>query len=163
MAAAAIKRWRGPAVIFCGTLLVLLFVESLSAWPDYIPFFNVVFGGKRGGFALLGDSNLDWGQDIKALADWQKLNPDIPLYLHCFASVDPAGFGLKYHRFDLSADGSQLICDVPLKAGVIAVSTNYLQGLYCGPNDREFFRQLGQTPPATIIGGSIYLYRYPLR
>jgi hypothetical protein len=44
--------WR-PRFAFAAGLLVLsvLAVESCSAYPDYIPFFNVVAGGSRGGLS----------------------------------------------------------------------------------------------------------------
>jgi hypothetical protein len=89
MAAQACRRW--PKTTPC--VLVLLFAgliaETVAAYPDYIPFFNVAAGGSRGGLRLLSDSNLDWGQDLPALARWQREHPDRQLYLCQFALPDP--------------------------------------------------------------------------
>jgi hypothetical protein len=159
MLAGAIKRWRRGGLVLTGILVVLLLGETLSTWPDYIPFFNQAVGGKRGGFAVLGDSNLDWGQDLKPLAEWQRQHPEARLY---YGAVDPAYFGFQ-HQFQLARDGSHLESDVPMQAGYLAVSTNFLQGLHDEKYDVDFFRRLGSRPPDEIVGGSIYLYRYPLR
>src|SRR5437764_10023808 len=64
-----------------GALGVTLAVESFSAFPDYIAYFNFPSGGSRGGLALLADSNLDWGQDLPLLATWQREHPATPMYV----------------------------------------------------------------------------------
>lgn len=64
----SLRRWGPRAWVAAGVLAVLLAAETLSAWPNYIAYFNVAAGGSRGGIDLLGDSNLDWGQDLPALA-----------------------------------------------------------------------------------------------
>jgi len=83
----------------------MLICETLSAWPDYIAFFNFPTGGELGGLAHLGDSNLDWGQDLKALARWRQNHSQLPLYAKLFESVDPAFYGLKYHEVSIPRDG----------------------------------------------------------
>jgi 4-amino-4-deoxy-L-arabinose transferase-like glycosyltransferase len=153
------RRWTLAAI---SLLSIALAAEALPAWPNYISFFNTAAGGSRGGFALLGDSNLDWGQDLKPLVAWQQQHPDVPIFLHYFGSVDPAFFKLRFHDFELAADGSHLISDIPMQTGVLAISTNYLQGLFDTPHDVMFFRKLAERPPDQVVGGSIYLYRYPL-
>jgi 4-amino-4-deoxy-L-arabinose transferase-like glycosyltransferase len=145
------------------TLAVLwigLITETLCAWPNYISFFNTPSGGQRGGFALLGDSNLDWGQDLKPLLEWHQQHPGVPIFLHYFGVPDPAFFSSDFHNFEFSPDGKP-VSDVPVRGGVLAVSANYLQGLYDKPDDELFFRTLGQRPPDQIVGGSIYLFRNP--
>jgi hypothetical protein len=162
MAGRFMQQHRRPAIAVLILLTVGLATETIGAWPDFIPFFNVACGGKRGGFGLLGDSNLDWGQDLKSLADWQREHPRTPLFLHFFGSVPPDVYGLKCHSFEVSADGKKLISDVSMSGGILAVSTNYLQGLHDTANDFAFFTALGRRPPDELVGGSIYLYRYPI-
>jgi hypothetical protein len=161
--ARAFESWRRWTAVAMAVLSIALLTEMLSAWPDFIPFFNVAAGGYRGGFSLLGDSNLDWGQDLKPLVEWQRQHPTVPIYLHYFGSTDPGFLGLRFHKLEVAANGSDLVSDIPMQPGVLAISTNYLQGLYDRPDDAMFFRKLGQRPPDQIVGGSIYLYRYPFR
>ena len=68
---------------FPGGLGALAIVAGLSTWhavasvrahPHLIAYFNEAAGGPRGGMRILGDSNLDWGQDLpRATARLQEL------------------------------------------------------------------------------------------
>ena len=145
------------------TLVVGLVAETMSTWPNYIAFFNVAVGGERGGFAHLGDSNLDWGQDINALADWQRQHPGVPLYTKLFYSVEPAFYGLDYHRLQIQPDGpraGELTSNIPMVHGVIAVGATHLQGLYISPWEARFYQHLRETRPIAVLGGTIYLFGY---
>jgi 4-amino-4-deoxy-L-arabinose transferase-like glycosyltransferase len=53
--------------IRCAALLfvALHLVSSLTAHPDYFPYFNELVGGDPGRYLV--DSNLDWGQDVLRL------------------------------------------------------------------------------------------------
>jgi len=44
--------------------------SSVSAFPNYIPYFKEMAGGAAGGPALLDDSNIDWGQGLKQAAEY---------------------------------------------------------------------------------------------
>ena len=89
-AARSWQRWPRAAGTLISLFVIGLAIETLSAFPDFIPFFNVVAAaGSRGGLDLLSDSNIDWGQDLPALARWQGAHPDRPLYLCYFGSSDP--------------------------------------------------------------------------
>ena len=87
------KRRFFPALI--SVLALCLAAESLSAFPNEIAYFNWAAGGSRGGVHLLGDSNLDWGQDLPLLAEWQKANPSKRLYVSYFGTRRP---GILRHQ-----------------------------------------------------------------
>ena len=74
----------GSAWVLCSSawirylllLLVGLFaIESLSAYPQSLSFFNVAAGGPRGGIQFLNDANVDWGQDLRLVDEWIRLHP----------------------------------------------------------------------------------------
>ena len=46
--------------------------ENISVYPYYLTYFNQTVGGPSGGYRYVVDSNLDWGQDLRRLADWTK-------------------------------------------------------------------------------------------
>ncbi|HEV2295351.1 MAG TPA: hypothetical protein VGR35_15980 [Tepidisphaeraceae bacterium] len=153
-------RWRaGRAIVI--VLAVALAVESLAAFPNYIPFFNRAAGGSRGGLRLLGDSNLDWGQDLPALARWQRAHaPDRPLYLAYFGTADPAFYGIRYvnlpagYRFGPPPRW-------PDARGVVAVSASVLQGTRTAAPLRNVYSRIGRHEPLAVLGGgSIYLYPF---
>jgi hypothetical protein len=109
-----------PATI---ALIAVLAIETIIAWPNYIAFFNLLAGGQRGGIRLLGDSSLDWGQDLPLLAKWQKANSDRPIHLRYFGSADPADF-VPHVPLDPAQP------QMPAAPAVVAVSATFLQGLY---------------------------------
>lgn len=139
-------------------LAAILAIECLAAWPNYIAFFNVAAGGPRGGARLLGDSNLDWGQDLKLLKAWQDANPGERLYLVYDGSADPTGYGIRYvNAFGAYRFGPQR---EPIDApGVLAISATSLQGIRSLPELEPMLEELKRSEPLTVLGGSIYLYR----
>jgi hypothetical protein len=52
-----------PALFAVG-LIAWYAATALSAFPNYIAYFNEPAGGARNGHRLLSDSNLDWGQNL---------------------------------------------------------------------------------------------------
>jgi 4-amino-4-deoxy-L-arabinose transferase-like glycosyltransferase len=138
-------------------LLVGLATETLLAWPNYIAFFNVAAGGSRGGLRLLGDSNLDWGQDLTLLRDWQRRHPDEKLYLSYFGGAWP-NYYVDATPFSVNPPQPQ-----PSETCVLAVSATELQGVYESDELRNFYRYLSEHPPREVLGGTIYLYDLPLR
>jgi hypothetical protein len=159
-AAYAWRRSRGPTAVVAGALALLLAFETLGAFPNYIAFFNLVAGGSRGGFELLGDSNLDWGQDLKLLADWQRHHPDADLYLSYYGGADPAYYGIRYHNLPGGIGPPAEAATLPASRGhvIIAVSATTLQGIYLPARLREFYDPLRHVPPTEVLGGSIYLF-----
>jgi hypothetical protein len=155
VAAARVWTGGGRAARFVVVILAVgLAAETLSAYPDFISFFNLACGGERGGISLLSDSNLDWGQDLPLLADWQKQNPTVPLYLDYFGYCDPAVYGIRYR--DIS-NGNVSGLRLP---GIAAISATNLQGTYASPQLVQFHRQFDRKHPLQVLGGTIYLFRY---
>jgi hypothetical protein len=143
-------------------IISLLFVglacETLSAYPNYLPFFNVAAGGSRGGLALLSDSNLDWGQDLPALVEWQKRHPDRQLYFCRFGLPEPRYYGLHY----IEMPGSELAQpDETVSSGLLpvyAISAVALQGPYMTADRVMFYRRFLEEKPFEVLNGTIYLY-----
>lgn len=147
--AAQLRRQHPSTVLWSSLVLCgLLAIETLSAFPDFIAFFNFASGGSRGGLALLSDSNLDWGQDLPLLAKWQHEHPGTPMYVLYFGSVDPRAYGMT------------LTPPAPDQAAVLAISATSLQGIYADPNMLRRIAYVRKHQPFAILGGTIYLYRW---
>jgi len=162
MAAQAYRR--RPRTTGCALVLLFasLIAETACAYPDYIPFFNFAAGGWRGGLRLLSDSNIDWGQDLPALARWQRQHPDRQLYLCQFALPDPRYYGIHY----ISMPGAYLEQeDEKSPSGLLpiyAISAVALQGTYMSPTlQREIYDRFLKTQPLEVLDGTIYLYNQP--
>jgi hypothetical protein len=157
VAARAWRRKPAATTALASVFLLGVIAETAFAYPDYIPFFNIAAGGSRGGLYLLGDSNLDWGQDLPDLSQWQKHHPDKQLYLCYFGGADPRYYGVRY----INALGSFAPPNQksPLNLPpVLAISATNLQGIYESPEIRNFFAPLLKQKPIAVLGGSIYLY-----
>jgi len=141
-------------------LALVLAIETFAAFPNYIPFFNLAAGGARGGLRLLGDSNLDWGQDLPLLAEWQRKHPGVNLYLVYFGLADPWAYNIEYTNFP---NGYKFgpTPKVSMLPGVLAISATHLQGIYQQKEARDIYGQLREEKPIDVLGGSIYLYQWP--
>jgi hypothetical protein len=143
---------------FVGILFLGLACETWWAYPNYLPFFNAAAGGSRGGIELLSDSNLDWGQDLPALVEWQKKHPDRQLYFCRFGLPDPRYYGLHY----IEMPGSELAEPDETKASgmlpVYAISAVALQGPYMTADRAAFYRKFLDEKPVEVLNGTIYLY-----
>jgi len=158
IAAHLIEKHRWPRVAI-PILLIAIATESLLAFPNYIPFFNAISRPQR--LALLSDSNLDWGQDLKLLAAWQADHPSTTLYLDYFGTADPSVYGIRY--INTGAGYGFLTKSIyPDQPGVIAVSATHLQGVYVKESYIDFYDMLRKQTPQEVLGGSIYLYKWPL-
>lgn len=159
--------WRPRAGAGAGVVagaITLTACELLAASPNYIAFFNVAAGGSAGGLAKLGDSNLDWGQDLPSLATyygrWRRANPDVPFYLSYFGSVEPHAYGIDYvnatpgYPFALTPPTDDFL----RTGGLLAISATALQGLVDEPS-RPLMAWLRAQSPLDVIDGSIYIYR----
>jgi hypothetical protein len=142
-----------------------LLAESISAAPNYIAFFNIAAGGSRGGLRLLGDSNLDWGQDLPLLRRWQREHPDVDLILDYFGGADPNYYvqftplivnGVPPNPGALGRDGVS-------RRKMLAISASKLQGIYPPLSLRPFYAYIRAHRPMQVLGGTIYLYELPLQ
>lgn len=66
------------AVAACG-IIVLTVVGSrvwsvATTFPAYLSYYNISVGGTDNGWKISEDSNYDWGQDVKRLADYVNTN-----------------------------------------------------------------------------------------
>ncbi|MGD9022895.1 MAG: hypothetical protein PVJ62_03860 [Deltaproteobacteria bacterium] len=150
-------RWRKASRLVLAVLAAGLILESLAAFPDYLGFFNTACGGARGGLRLLGDSNLDWGQDLKLLAEWRRKNPSRKLYLCYFGMADPAYYGIDYVNLPGGYRYGPPVQPVT-DPGIIAMSATHLQGIHLDPALRNYYAPLRQANPMTVLGSSIYLF-----
>jgi hypothetical protein len=156
MAARAWEWRRGPTAIVLCVLALALGMETFCAYPDFIPFFNVAAGGARGGLGLLSDSNVDWGQDLPALAAWQRQNPRCQLYLSYFGTADPCYY--RIHYIEVPGDIFKHP-DQTRPSGLpvfYAVSATNLQGTYL--SQASNLNWLHDRQPVAILGGSIFIF-----
>ncbi|MGC1273119.1 MAG: glycosyltransferase family 39 protein [Planctomycetaceae bacterium] len=88
---------RLPGKLLVGGCLAATIASSLWVWPHSLSYFNESAGGPANGWKHLLDANIDWGQDLPRLADWQRRHPEAtPLTLETYSQLTPEIHGLKY-------------------------------------------------------------------
>jgi hypothetical protein len=159
--------------ITCGVLLGWYVIGAAVVYPNYLTYFNEAAGGPGQGYRWLADSSIDWGQDLKGLAEYRRAHPDEPFYLSYFGSAIPEYYGLNAQF--LAGFNSQMaekqkrrelvnFGDVPSGA-TVAISVTNLTGVYLRgyrlPGTDQFLQRLRQLTPVAKIGNSIFVYRLP--
>lgn len=158
-----IQHWR-PVVV--AGLAMWLIVDGLSINPQHLAYFNQLINRDRD-YDVLVDSNLDWGQDLIALREWQHARQPDRLNVAYYGSARPAAYGLDVNllpSFSLNDYGSEIdgFTARALPPGWYAISVSSLQlgllyshwGLYAPFKDLT---------PVERVGRSFLIYRvtYP--
>ena len=138
--------WMRRAAVVC---LVLVAVESLMEFPNYLGFFNMLSGGPRMGWKYVVDSNMDLGQDIKK----------VPPYLahHGISNVCLAYFGaapLDY--FGIHARPVPDSVEEARQSGCVVIMS--MTQLMFDHGQKGHYRWLDQFTPADYIGSSYRVY-----
>lgn len=125
-------------------LIVWLVTSSLLVFPSYLAYYNEIVGGPKNGYIYFVDSNTDWGQDLKRLAQYVKENNIDRIKLDYFGGGDPAYYlGDKYVYYDSSLGPTD---------GWLAVSASQHQWF------QSEYVWLNKYEPVVQIGYSIFVY-----
>jgi hypothetical protein len=103
----------GGLVLWQAASVLLNFPHALSYFNDFVPKDKKIF--------FLADSNLDWGQDLKRLAETGRSREWGKVKLAYFGGVDPKAYGLQWEPWredDLKA---------PQPGAVYAVNAGFFQ------------------------------------
>ena len=68
--------------------------SAMKIYPDYMAYFNEFVGGAKNGYKYLDDSNVEWGQDLKRMKDYQTKNPDIKV-VSSWNRLKPEYYGIE--------------------------------------------------------------------
>ena len=142
-----------------GGLMLWMVAAAVWTWPNYLAYFNDISGGAREGYHWLADSNLDWGQDLKALKKFMDARGIKRIRLSYFGTADPAHYGIAYEYLPSVDSGLRPTPDLPAgesPSRFVALSTYEYQGVNSGTKDiyKGFYHYVANQ----IIGGSILVY-----
>ena len=139
------RRKRAVAALLI-LLAALNAADGLRYAPGYLSYFSP-FVNPAESFRLLTDSNLDWGQGLLALRDYQRSHPDERISLSYFGSVDPQVYGIQSDFFG----GHKRV------PGTVIVSATNLSGQYLAEPER--YRWLLEQRPVKILDHSLYVFK----
>jgi Dolichyl-phosphate-mannose-protein mannosyltransferase len=128
------------------SLSVINAADGLRSAPGYLSYFNI-FVRPASAYRLLSDSNLDWGQGLLAVHNYESDHPNEQIWLAYFGSVNPAVYGIK----------ARPLQENERVRGTVIVSATNLSGQFL--EDRQGYLWLGETKPVGILDGSMYVFR----
>jgi hypothetical protein len=131
-------RWAAWGLAAAGLVVVL------EAHPYELSYFNRLAGPPEQSWARLSDSNIDWGQDVPRLAEWQRENHIGPIRADVMSSMPLAAQGV-------------MVAAPNRKSRWQAVSVTRLL-LREGPNPAKW-GWLRCRKPEFRVGSSIFVYR----
>lgn len=146
-------------------MLLWLLSETAMISPHFLSYFNAIGGGPERGWRIVADSNIDWGQDLKALSkaldDYGEL---APLRLSWFGSSYPERYGIDNyeplpglpHHHNLWFEPSTFD-EVQPEPGLYAISVSNLVEIPL--IDKHFFTYFRQREPDARVGYSVNIYR----
>jgi len=138
------------------SLAVIALLSDFFSFPGYLSYYNVLGGGTREGYKVATDSNHDWGQDVKRLANWVNKNNIDKIYVNLFTRV-PLQYYLGNRYLPLiMAEGYS-----PSSGSYVALSTMRYQNNVFDKNVEyaKSYKNFGQ--PITLVGSSILVFRVP--
>ena len=114
------KRAVMVASVTLGVLLSWQALTVLRVHPSYLAYFNELARGPDGGWMYLNDSNLDWGQDVRRLAQFLERQGAQEIHAVYFGPPDPQYYFPGKYRGGVA-------CDAPPK-GWVAISAMFYAG-----------------------------------
>jgi len=149
------RRWSvavlSIAVVWMGTSAIRNSRAELS-WV------NETVGSERA-IEVLGDSNLDWGQDLIALREWMERNEVRTVALSYAGTAPPEAYGIRYRSLPGWGGLRPPMAEPDEEPKYLAVSVSNLQGIYLA--DSTLYRYRMEEPPISTLRGGIRIYRLP--
>lgn len=147
--------------VLVGGLMIWYTISSLSSLPYYLTHFNELIGGGKNGYIYVTDSNLDWGQDLKRLANWIDEQNIEKIYVDYFG-----GATASYYLGNKAKEWHAEYNPEKAKGSWLAVSATFLQQSRAIPTKgfgkrTDQYLWLNQYTPVTVIGNSIFVYYIP--
>jgi len=135
-------------------------VSVVHVHPHYLGYFNEAVGGPSQGWKYLVDSNVDWGQDLRALKSWTDAHAVTQLKLSYFGSADPVYYRIPCEMLPskMHPDPPRIVRDIE-PGELVAVSVTNLQGVYLEGADRRLMHRLRALTPIDRVGYSIFIFR----
>lgn len=139
-------------------LLALHAAESLRAYPHYVSFGNMLYGGPSRTHLYFSDSASDWGQQLKSAKQWIEQNNVKECYFAYFVSpfLQPSDYGIPCKPLPTPDDPEHL---APVSVhGTVLVSYGDLNGYETGSWVRNPYLNLYQRKPDHVIANSIAVF-----
>jgi 4-amino-4-deoxy-L-arabinose transferase-like glycosyltransferase len=145
-----VHTWWGVRTINFNIVALLLVLalnaaDALRVAPDYLTYFNILVKPANS-WRYLTDSNLDWGQGLIALRDYEWKHPQEQLHLAYFGSINPALYGVRATPLPPNEHVT----------GKVVSAASLLSGQVLP--DPHSYRWLLSYPPTRMMDRSMFVY-----
>ncbi len=157
--AARSRRW----AMVCSALVVAHIVSSLVVFPNEIAYANEAWGGPKNVHTLLSDANVDWGQQLYQVKQWQDLHPGQECWFAYFPrpEIDPGVYGIRCHALPTVdtqwLGGAEII--PPRIAGAVLISAGDLSGCESPSAEDNPYRSFQSLHPDQTIDHAVFVYQ----
>jgi hypothetical protein len=141
-------RHRAVTAALVVAVVAIQCVDAMRYAPDYLSYFNAFVSPDRS-YMWLSDSNLDWGQGLLALREYEQAHPDERISLAYFGGVDPRSYRIRATR----------IHENDRVNGTVVVSATHLSGQYL--ENPAAFRWLLRYPRKAILNHTLHVFEVP--
>jgi hypothetical protein len=155
-------KFRRYCVYAIGVLFLFDIVSSVRSFPVYLAYSNELWGGPANTYKYLTDSNVDWGQQLKAVKKYLDGRHVDHCWFAYFAEVvaDPVYYGIPCKPLTTIASvWLQPSIDIPATIdGPVLISAGVLSGYEFGPGSLNPYDQFQRIRPTAVIEHGVFVY-----
>ena len=158
-----LARRQRAAAVFVSIVFLFHIASSVRAFPNYISYANELWGGPQNAHRILADSNVDWGQGLKAMKRYIEQGRIKDCWFAYFGSVvaDAVYYGIPCKPLPASfANAVQLQMPVIPQSvdGPVFLSASEIAGTYWGADWENPYLSFRNARPAALIADSILVF-----
>ena len=159
IAAAGLAHWALSSrfkTIAASLILLFAVCDSLRAFPNYIAFSNELDGGTSRTYRFLNDSNVDWGQSLKEVAQFVEKNHVGECWIAAQGNPEIAGAMLPCHVLPAPFSPRATLPEaIPTEIS----GTVFLSSAAKDPDFFAVYKPISAWRPQTVIGGAMLVYK----
>lgn len=162
-AAAAVARSSRRWFIACAVLVAAHVVSSMTVYPNFMAYANEAFGGPAKLPMLLSDANIEWGQQLFQVKQWQDRHPNEECWFAYFVHplIRTETYGIRCHHLPNAGTGwagePELV--PPVIDGTVLLSASNM--VACETPDRSLNPYLAfeSMKPDEVIDDGVMIFR----
>ena len=146
-------------------VLALLLFHAVSSWrtfPSYLAYANELWGGPSNTYKYLTDSNVDWGQQLKATKQYLDQRGVKDCWFVYFAEgvAEPKYYGIPCKPLPtVNTLWLNQQIDVPASIdGPVLISAGNLSGVEFGPGSLNPYEQFKRLAPTAVIQHGVFVF-----
>jgi len=151
------SRWKWACIV-----LICAHVGSgLSAFPNPLAYANEAWGGPRNTYRVLNDSNVDWGQQLYQVRNWEERHPGEECWFAYMVRpfVLPETYGVRCHVLPNGLGGAGKEAVPPVVHGAVLLSASEVNGALWPSRETNPYYRFRAIKPDEEIDYGVLVYR----